>query len=216
MKKTFMHITIAFLICGLAFSLAFLTGCGKKQDAGTMAPATSPGLPGQGVPGAPGTPMQGQGMPSAPGAPGAPGAQTTAAPGTTTQPTANSKTLEFNQLKLASPVQTVMLKEEGISIEFLRFKYTDWQGKVWLCEMPSSEAKVARSESAWIAAFDVYKKESTTTKTTEKKSVKRLNDFPFVSPPPAEKQQQPGTQGSGTSNQLPGRLPGPSRYPTGP
>lgn len=208
-----MHVTIAFLICGLAFSLASLTGCGKNQDAGTMAPATSPGMPGQGVPGAPGAQMPGQGMTNTPGAPGAPGAQAAAAPQSTAIPKAP---VEFNQLKLASPVKTVMLKEEGISIEFLRFKYTDWQGKTWLCEMPANEAKVARSENEWLAAFDVYRKESTTAKTTEKKSVKRLNDFPFVSPPPAEKQQQPGTQGSGTSNQLPGRLPGPGRYPTGP
>jgi hypothetical protein len=98
------------------------------------------------------------------------------------------------------------MKHDNATVEYLRFQYKDWEGKTQVCEMPAGEAKVARTEGAWTATFDIYKKEAVQ-KTEKKEPVKRLNDFPFISPPP---QSQPSQQ-----QQAPG-YPGYPTYPTGP
>lgn len=211
---------VVFLAFCIVFPLLFITGCGKGEGdvnataSGTPTMPVMPGasMPGTGMPGSsgmsrpgmPGQPMVGPGMPGSPGMPGAPGTPPTNAPVSNAP---KKPVVEFSQVQLASPVKHISMKHDNATVEYLRFQYKDWEGKTQVCEMPAGEAKVARTEGAWIATFDIYKKEAVQ-KTEKKEPIKRLNDFPFISPPP---QTQPNQQQQTPS--YPGSYP---TYPTGP
>jgi hypothetical protein len=75
----------------------------------------------------------------------------------------------------------------GFKVESLRFKYAGPDGKICVCEMPADEAKQFRSPKEWSSTFELYRTASTDKPTKRKKQkIERLNDFPFVSPPPAQ------------------------------
>lgn len=189
------------LVFALVIMAVVLAGCGKSDQA---AAPTAPGGPGAmppgmgmppppgGVPAAPGGPPTMPGMPGMPGMPqsypGAPGAAPAptpaAAPARQGPPPAGAVALEKAPLK--SPIQHVTLKSGDSSLQFVRFKYADSDGKVNICEMPASEAQVLRTPDEWLATFDLYKQEVETKTVVKKKTIERMNDFPFVSPPPSQ------------------------------
>jgi len=229
-KRRFGPTSLFVLACMLTVAAVWLAGCGRGDDSAASAgnppaggqaaypsgTASTPATPV--VPGSPPTsmPIPGPGVTPTPGGPAIPGgptgpvqAGTTAAPAAPAAP--RTATVPFERALLKSAVTRLRLKVAGGTLDFLRFKYADWEGKVRVCEMPASEAKINRTPPEWIATFDIYRQETQTTGLKTQKKVKRLTDFPFVSPPPAE---QPGTQrGPGFGPPTPGGMPVPGTPP---
>ena len=219
MKRILGLRSLAILVCAVLVGSAFVAGCGKSDSSASAPSSESVGMPEPGgampapagaypaggmpapggMPGPSGMPgPAGPGMPGAPpgsamaGAAPAAGAAAPAAPARTSGPRPGS--VPFEKVALKSPVARIPVKQGGRTFEFLRFKYADWDGKVCQCEMPASEAKQARLPEEWISTFDLYKQDTETSGKTKKKEVRRLTDFPFVSPPPAEQPRvQPGS-----------------------
>jgi hypothetical protein len=133
-----------------------------------------------------------------------------AQPGANTDPKAP---ISFEMVPgIIKPIKNVVEKDKETKMVFTykRFKYKDWEGNICVCQMPEGETKVQRTKDAWLATFDFYKV------FVEKKKVKRMSDFPFVSPPPSEGDGQqttptpPPAPGPGPVMPAPGgtRMPG--------
>lgn len=227
MKKIFRSSIAILCVCVLAVVVVALTGCGKggDQSADTSAatPAATPSAPGNGS----AANMPGLGGPSAPaGAPAAPAATPVASATPSAVPTGTAATatgadesaggfpkIAFSAVKKNSPIKVVTDKQNGLVIKFLRFKYSDWNGAVNICELPEVESKAMHTAGNWVVTFDAYKIISATAKTSKKKVRARLTDFPFISPKPTAGQGLPSIGsglnspgGSGSSNGL--MLPG--------
>lgn len=220
MKRYLSSAGPVILICAVAVTPMWLCGC-SKQDDSASAPSTTPttGAPTQTpMPGAPsGASAAPQGTPASGPAttPGAPSAGTTAQAGGTVDP---NGPIPFNSVSLESAVTKVPVKMDGATLMFLKFKYKDCQGKVCLCEMPEAESTSSRPKDEWTTVFDLYKKSSGTGKPvkSKKKEVKRLTDFPFVSPPKSKDGNQGPKPGFNSGPGIPGRPyygPGPVSGP---
>ncbi len=216
MKRYFVTASFIFLICMLALTAVFLTGCGKDQDdsfdtapspvynptGSDMSGGAQPGAPAMPTPGYPSMPSPTGGMPTPIG--GQPGVPTAAAPTAVPSPGGGSgaiDAIEFSQVPLKSAVQKTTITSGGASLSVLKFKYEDYSGAVHLCEMPEAESRGKRSLNSWLSTFDLYKKESASTsgKQSEKSKPKHLDDFPFVAPPPAA----PSSGGDASSPSMP-------------
>lgn len=94
--------------------------------------------------------------------------------------------MPFSSIKLNSPATRVSYTSGGVKCDYIRFKYTDWDGKVRQCEMPAGEAQQSRTPDEWLATFDLYRQEIAKTNGKKQKQVDNLDDFPFISPRPVE------------------------------
>lgn len=196
MKRTIASAGRIVLIGTMVLAAVFVVGCSKQDD--SAATSTTATTPTGAIPGNPyATPATANRRPAA-GAPTASNANPTGKPVTAAKPPADpSAPLQFSAVPLKSAVSVVSTDMGGAKLKSLRFKYQDCEGKVCSCEIPEDETKTTRTLGEWTSTFDLYKK-STPTPTTKhvvkKQSVKRLNDFPFVSPPSGgnANKQQPG------------------------
>lgn len=204
MRKVFRLFSIITICCAL---FPVISGCGNKADDSAQMPAT-PAVNGNPVPtaGSPGSvPSNNGGTPPATGAPanGTPAATPTASNQDASAPISLAQAAK-------SPIKRTTVTKDETKIVTLSFKYEDWEGNTCQCELPAAEGQGTKTASAWQAVFDIYKKDIPVVKKVKKKAeVKRLNDFPFVSPPPAAKQKK---QESGTSAPTTSQTPQSSNY----
>ncbi len=97
-------------------------------------------------------------------------------------------TVSIDQLVLDS---SVVRKKDKNGLEFLHFKYTNNDGKVYKCVMPAAMAEGDHTLSEWMSTFNVYRKpEVLAQKQVTKKEGEKLSDFPFISPRPAVREQK--------------------------
>lgn len=195
MKKFFRSNITIFCGCVLVVAAVALTGCGKDDEQVTdtsSAPQVSFATdPGAGPGAAPANPAL-SGAPGAlpTGAPASPGALPPASTGN--QTAGGFPQVAFSAVKKNSAVETVTDRQNGTVVKFLRFKYSDWNGNINVCELPEIESKAIRTTGNWIVTFDVYKIKSTGDKISKKKVRSRLADFPFISPKAADGSDQQG------------------------
>jgi len=197
--------SVVFLACILIALAVGLSGCGgddEQTDDASLAGVTDPSAADTG------TPSPQVANPTYGGTPPTNTGGTTPTGGTST-PSDPASGIAFEEVQLKSPVKTITIKKGNTILEFKRFKYEDWEGKVQLCEMPADETKVKRKKEAWLATFDIYRVEVEDKKKEAKKDVDTLSDFPFVSPRPSKQSQENQPGQSGNQNQLPtGQIPG--------
>ena len=94
----------------------------------------------------------------------------------------------IDQLVLDSPVSR---KKDPNGLEFLHFKYTDNDGKVYMCVLPAAMAEGEHGISEWLGTFNVYRRpEVLAQKTVDKKPGEKLGDFPFISPRPGVQEKK--------------------------
>jgi hypothetical protein len=94
----------------------------------------------------------------------------------------------IDRLALDSPITR---QKDPNGLEFLRFKYTDNDGKVYLCVLPAAMAGGEHTLSEWLSTFNVYRKpEVLAQKAVERKPGEKLGDFPFISPKPRAQEKQ--------------------------
>ena len=91
--------------------------------------------------------------------------------------------LAIDQLALDSPIRRIKDKN---GLEFLHFKYTDNDGKVYKCVLPAPMAEGKHKGSEWLTTFNVYRQpEVIAQKKVGPGTKEQLRDFPFISPRPA-------------------------------
>lgn len=123
--------------------------------------------------------------------------------------------LSIDQLVLDSPIKRVKDKN---NLEFLEFKYTDNDGKVYKCVLPAAMARTKRTGSEWLATFSVYRRPEVLARKPVKKSAgdSSLRDFPFISPKPEEAKAEPKPEEAPRPIQIPALQPLPTERPPGP
>ncbi|MCL5104973.1 MAG: hypothetical protein M1133_12785 [Armatimonadetes bacterium] len=96
--------------------------------------------------------------------------------------------LKFDQMALRSEVTRYQNKNGQT---FLRFAYSDKDGKVYKCELPEAMAKGEYTPDEWTRTFDLCKLPEVVKQDTsgKNKTEKGLKDFPFISPNPNAPQQ---------------------------
>ena len=193
MKLKYHRFSLILLICVFVIIAAIITGCSKGEEAGTT--TTVPGGAGtqtgagsattQGAMPTP-SPTPGSTPSAVPGTGGVTPPTTVPSQPTTPMPITDKNAIPIEQIPLKSPIQRTTFTQGGITIDYLRFKYADADGKLYICDIPASEAKQNRSIENWMSTLAFYSKEVPPKIVDKKqqKKVDRLSDFPFVSPPP--------------------------------
>ena len=94
--------------------------------------------------------------------------------------------LAIDQLALDSAIKRMKDKN---GLEFVHFKYTDNDGKVYKCVLPAPMAQGKHKPSEWLTTFNIYRQpEVLAQKKVAAGDKENLQDFPFISPKPvAEK-----------------------------
>ena len=96
--------------------------------------------------------------------------------------------VSIDQLVLDSPIAR---KKDKNGLEFMHFKYTDNDGKVYKCVLPAAMAEGDHTLSEWVSRFNVYRKpEVLAQKEVSTRKGERLSDFPFISPKPKVSEQK--------------------------
>ena len=96
--------------------------------------------------------------------------------------------VSIDQLVLDSPI---IRKNDRNGLEFMHFKYTDNDGKVYKCVLPAAMAEGDRTLSEWVSAFNVYRKPQVLAqKEVSTRKGEKLSDFPFISPRPEVREQK--------------------------
>lgn len=97
--------------------------------------------------------------------------------------------LEFEQIALDSPVRRV---KDAHGLEFLHFKYTDSDGKVYACILPAAMAQGQKKPVEWLSTFAIYREsEVVAQKKIKTATPQAIGDFPFISPKPQEVKTAP-------------------------
>lgn len=114
------------------------------------------------------------------------------APHTSASGPAITDKVSFDQLTLESTPKAATDKN---GLVFLRFKYADYDGKVYECVLPKAMSEGEFTLSEWSSTFNAYK----LPKVVAQKKVKETDhygDFPFISPKPqpVEPQDQQAPQ----------------------
>ncbi len=94
--------------------------------------------------------------------------------------------VSFDQLTLESTPKAVTDKN---GLVFLRFKYADYDGKVYECVLPKAMSEGDYTLSEWSSTFNAYR----LPKVIAQKKIKKTEDygdFPFISPKPQPVEQQ--------------------------
>ena len=95
--------------------------------------------------------------------------------------------LPFEGIALDSPVARI---KDRNGLEFLQFRYTDGEDKVYECVLPVALAKSKHKPSEWTSLFDVYKKPKVLAqKKHDGTAGEQLDDLPLISPKPMEAPQ---------------------------
>ena len=96
--------------------------------------------------------------------------------------------VSIDQLVLDSPI---IRKKDRNGLEFMHFKYTDNDGKVYKCVLPAAMAEGDRTLSEWVSTFNIYRKpEVLAQKEVSTRKGEKLSDFPFISPKPEVREQK--------------------------
>jgi hypothetical protein len=94
--------------------------------------------------------------------------------------------LSMDQLVLDSPIAHV---KDSNGLEFMVFKYTDNDGKVYKCVLPAAMAEGKHKPNEWISTFNVYRQPEVLAQKKVDRS-DNMGDFPFISPKPKEAPQE--------------------------
>lgn len=135
-------------------------------------------------------------------------------PHTSASGTAVLDKLSFDQLTLESPPTP---EKDKHGLVFLRFKYADSDGKVYVCVLPRAMSEGQYTLAEWSSTFAAYRLPKVVS-TKKGKKGPELGDYPFISPKP--RQQEPVTtqplappQGQPYSPIPPSRMPNPAGAP---
>lgn len=116
--------------------------------------------------------------------------------------------LTLDKLSLDSPINRV---KDSNGLVFLHFKYTDNDGKVYMCVMPEALSKDSKTPADWLNTFGIYKEPIVLAQKHVKKVKSNENEnltgFPFIAPKPSAPVN--------TSNS-PAAAPAPAQSPTPP
>lgn len=121
-----------------------------------------------------------------------------------------SDKLSFDQLTLESPAKQ---EKDQHGLLFLRFKYADSDGKVYVCVLPKAMSEGQFSLAEWSSTFAAYRLPAVVA-VKKKDSKMDLGDYPFISPRPQQQQQQPQAAPDVAQPQPPMALP-PAPMPQG-
>jgi len=164
-----------------------------------------PGMTGGGMPG-----MTGSGMPGMPGMTGGASAES-AAPAVVAQLPARP-TVKFKEMIAGRPLKSSVVNGKTIYL----FTFKDFYEQPWKCELPADVATGSQPKEVWTNTFIAYKR--SIVDPNKSKSVivsKRVDGFPFISPPPERTASasgagtgMPGMPGMGGAMGMGGRMPG--------